>query len=91
MHIKCTTLRRALNICGISYVSNITNCYSIISCNFNITSHVNSDFVTIGGISRYYYPTYANFTNCHSYDIKYGLDDDPSPPSYLILLISSIV
>ena len=85
MHIKCTTLRRALNICGISYVSNITNCYSIISCNFNITSHVNSDFVTIGGISRYYYPTYANFTNCYSYLNIYGSIIDSTSKLYFYI------
>ena len=73
MNIELTnSIKYITRICGIAQFSNISNCYSKLSCYFNKCTQSNSVNIDIGGISRYYNSTYGVITNCYSYLNVYG-------------------
>ena len=73
MNIELTnSIKPITRICGIAQFSNISNCYSKLSCYFNKCTQSNSVNIDIGGISRYYNSTYRVITNCYSYLNVYG-------------------
>ncbi len=73
MNIELTnSIKHNTRICGIAQFSNISNCYSKLSCYFNKCTQSNSVNIDIGGISRYYNSTYGVITNCYSYLRVYG-------------------
>lgn len=73
MNIELTnSIKHITRICGIAQFSNISNCYSKLSCYFNKCTQSNSVNIDIGGISRYYNSTYGVITNCYSYLNVYG-------------------
>lgn len=74
------------NIFGITYLSNISNCYSKLSCYFNKCAQSNTVSIHIGGISRIYDSTYGAITNCYSYLNVYGSITDST--AKVILYIS---
>ena len=73
MNVELTnSIKHNTRICGIAQFSNISNCYSKLSCYFNKCTQSNSVNIDIGGISRYYNSTYGVITNCYSYLNVYG-------------------
>lgn len=71
---------------GIAYCSNISNCYSKLSCYFNKCAQSRTLRVHIGGISNYYDSTYEVISNCYSYLNVYGSITDST--AYVTLYIS---
>lgn len=87
MNIKLTnSIKDFTAICGITYFSNISNCYSKLSCYFNKCAQSNALNVHIGGISIFYSSTYGVITNCYSYLNVYGSITDSI--EYVLLYIS---
>ena len=73
MNVELTnSIKHNTRICGIAQFSNISNCYSKLSCYFNKCTQSNSVNIDIGCISRYYNSTYGVITNCYSYLNVYG-------------------